>query len=71
MYLIKFLGWLKKFGQAQKILRPVKGQGMSVENVAPKSKYPKLSVKFPCFWVWFDVEESLSLSDEASKVTDI
>ena len=25
---IKFLGWLKKFGQAQNILGPVKGQGI-------------------------------------------
>ena len=25
----KFLGWLKKFGPAQNILRPVKGQGIS------------------------------------------
>jgi hypothetical protein len=27
---LKFLGWLKKFGPAQNILRPVKGQGISV-----------------------------------------
>ena len=26
---VKFLGWLKKFGQAQNILRPLKGQGIS------------------------------------------
>ena len=26
---VKFLGWLKKFGPAQNILRPVKGQGIS------------------------------------------
>ena len=26
---VKFLGWLKKFGLAQNILRPVKGQGIS------------------------------------------
>ena len=25
---VEFLGWLKKFGQAQNILRPVKGQGI-------------------------------------------
>ena len=25
---VKFLGWLKKFGPAQNILRPVKGQGI-------------------------------------------
>ena len=27
---VKFLGWLKKFGPAQNILRPVKGQGITV-----------------------------------------
>ena len=27
-YVNKFLGWLKKFGPAQKILEPVKGQGI-------------------------------------------
>ena len=27
---VKFLGWLKKFGPAQNILRPVKGQGISL-----------------------------------------
>ena len=27
---VKFLGWLKKFGPAQKILGPVKGQGTSL-----------------------------------------
>ena len=27
---IKFLDWLKKFGLAQNILEPVKGQGISV-----------------------------------------
>ena len=26
---VKFLGWLKKFGSAQNILGPVKGQGIS------------------------------------------
>ena len=26
----KFLGWLKKFGPAQNILGPVKGQGISL-----------------------------------------
>ena len=26
---VKFLGWLKKFGPAQNILRPVKGQGIN------------------------------------------
>jgi hypothetical protein len=28
LHSVKFLGWLKKFGQAQNILGPVKGQGM-------------------------------------------
>ena len=28
-YAVKFLGWLKKFGPAQNILGPVKGQGIS------------------------------------------
>ena len=27
---VKFLGWLKKFGPAQTILGPVKGQGISI-----------------------------------------
>ena len=27
---VKFWGWLKKFGQAQNIFRPVKGQGISL-----------------------------------------
>ena len=27
---VKFLGWLKKFGPAQNIVGPVKGQGISV-----------------------------------------
>ena len=27
---VKFLGWLKKFGPAQKILGPVKGQGIGL-----------------------------------------
>ena len=30
---VKFLGWLKKFGLAQNILRPVKGQGIKVNSV--------------------------------------
>ena len=30
---VKFLGWLKKFGPAQNILRPVKGQGMTVVDL--------------------------------------
>ena len=29
---VKFLGWLKKFGPAQNILGPVKGQGISGSN---------------------------------------
>ena len=29
---VKFLGWLKKFGPAQNILGPVKGQGISVKK---------------------------------------
>ena len=28
LHSVKFLGWLKKFGQAQNILGPVKGQGI-------------------------------------------
>ena len=27
---MKFLGWLKKFGPAQNVLGPVKGQGISM-----------------------------------------
>ena len=35
---VKFLGWLKKFGPAQNILWPVKGQG--IQGVTPtKGKY--------------------------------
>ena len=30
---VKFLGWLKKFGMAQNILGPVKGQGISNHKV--------------------------------------
>ena len=30
LYAVKFLGWLKKFGPAQNILRPVKGQGIGI-----------------------------------------
>ena len=30
---VKFLGWLKKFGLAQNILGPVKGQGISNKNM--------------------------------------
>ena len=34
---VKFLGWLKKFGPAQNIFRPVKGQGKglfdSIESI--------------------------------------
>ena len=30
---VKFLGWLKKFGPAQNILGPVKGQGTKVKEV--------------------------------------
>ena len=29
---VEFLGWLKKFGMAQNILGPVKGQGISSSN---------------------------------------
>ena len=29
---VKFLGWLKKFGLAQNILGPVKGQGIRVNK---------------------------------------
>ena len=35
-YVNKFLGWLKKFGPAQNILGPVKGQGISHQNSSPK-----------------------------------
>ena len=30
---VKFLSWLKKFGPAQNILRPVKGQGISLPQI--------------------------------------
>ena len=29
---VKFFGWLKNFGPAQNILRPVKGQGISTSD---------------------------------------
>ena len=29
---VKFMGWLKKFGPAQTILGPVKGQGTSIPH---------------------------------------
>ena len=31
---VKFLGWLKKFGPAQNILGPVKGQGIIAQTSA-------------------------------------
>ena len=40
---VKFLGWLKKFGLAQNILGPVKGQGIS------KVKAKSLELRF-----WFE-----------------
>jgi hypothetical protein len=30
---VKFLGWLKKFGPAQNILGPVKGQGVRIHKI--------------------------------------
>ena len=33
---VKFLGWLKKFGPAQYILGPIKGQGISEWNITQK-----------------------------------
>jgi hypothetical protein len=30
---VKFLGWLKKFGPAQNILGPVKGQGINIREI--------------------------------------
>ena len=44
-----FLGWLKKFGPAQNVLGPVKGQGISLSSslrsrlqldIVNKSKFP-------------------------------
>ena len=35
---VKFLGWLKKFGPAQNILGPVKGQGISWFEDTVKSR---------------------------------
>ena len=34
---VKFLGWLKKFGQAQNILGPVKGQDINSHIAQKKS----------------------------------
>ena len=39
----QFLGWLKKFGPAQNILGPVKGQGISVQPMR------KIFSNFVCF----------------------
>ena len=37
---VKFLGWLKKFGPAQNILVPVKGQGIHLSAVhVPLSRF--------------------------------
>ena len=33
---VKFLGWLKKFGPAQNILEPVKGQGIRFYQIDSK-----------------------------------
>jgi hypothetical protein len=35
---VKILGWLKKFGPAQNILGPVKGQGISMKSLNQKFK---------------------------------
>ena len=37
---VKFLGWLKKFGSAQNILGPVKGQSIKTHHLAKDDKYP-------------------------------
>jgi hypothetical protein len=44
---VKFLGWLKKFGLAQNILGPVKGQSINVPGhyVRKYSKVPFLCTK--------------------------
>ena len=55
---VKFFGWLKKFGPAQNILRPVKGQGIayySPPSIRQRKRAPEnyLSVLFsepPNFW---------------------
>jgi hypothetical protein len=44
---VKFFGWLKKFGPAQNILGPVKGQGISFQITQfEKKKYFILFSKF-------------------------
>ena len=40
---VKFLGWLKKFGPAQNILGPVKGQG--INDISFKISTGLLSMK--------------------------
>jgi hypothetical protein len=46
------LGWLKKFGPAQNILRPLKGQGISSTNYVLTLEYwIKVQQIFFKFWV--------------------
>ena len=53
---VKFLGWLKKFGSEENILRPVKGQGISfwIEHnflyMVQKAKFPVKYVVRTMFW---------------------
>jgi hypothetical protein len=46
---VKLFGWLKKFGPAQNVLGPVKGQGISdtdsLKLVAPKKKLETFRLK--------------------------
>jgi hypothetical protein len=39
----KILGWIKKFGPAQNILGPVKGQGISLSSDYSMAKLPSHS----------------------------
>ena len=43
---VKFLGWLKKFGLAQNILGPVKGQGISLLKTCTYGPYRIQTVTF-------------------------
>ena len=54
---VKFLGWLKKFGPAQNILGPVKGQGISKPR---KRKIFQIICASQKFWTLCDLLAKLS-----------
>ena len=54
---VKFLGWLKKFGPAQNLLGPVKGQGNRLCPVDEKK----------CLGMKFNLHRNLKISNTNSK----